>query len=104
MTRWFTLPAALSLALSGCAYHRLIVANPNPEGSLKAVDSNAFGLGAVQRRTVADCPTNLIDEVRFRQSFAEALATVVTLGLWAPARIEYRCAKTPTEEGTTDGP
>ena len=102
MSRWFTLSAAFALVLSGCAYHRLIVAEPNPEGPLKAVDSNAFGLGAVQRRTVADCPTNLIDEVRLRQSFAEALATVVTLGLWAPARLEYRCAKIPTEEGSTD--
>ena len=29
--------------------------------------------------------------------------TVLTLGLFAPARIEYRCAKVPTEEGSTSG-
>ena len=103
MIRLSVFPLVLSLALSGCAYHRVIVANPNPHGEMKSAQSNALGLGAVQRRTVAACPTNLIDEVRVRQSFGEALATVLTLGLWAPARIQYRCAKVPTEEGSTSG-
>ncbi len=92
----------VSLCLAGCATHRLVVANPNPTGEPVTVDSNAFGLGAVQRRTVADCPTNLIDEVRVRQNLAQAIATVLTLGLWMPTRIEYRCAKVPTEGGSTD--
>jgi hypothetical protein len=101
MTRLLAVPIAASLLLSGCAYHRVVVANPNPGSPWQSAQSNAFGLGAVQHRTVVNCPTNLIDEVRVRQSFGEALATVLTLGLWAPARIEYRCAKVPTAEGST---
>lgn len=103
MIRLSVFPLVLSLVLSGCAYHRLIVPNPNPQGEMKSAQSSALGLGAVQRRTVADCPTNLLDEVRVRQSLGEALVTVLTLGLFAPARIEYRCAKVPTEEGSTSG-
>lgn len=88
--------------LAGCAQHRLIVAHPNPTGEPVTVSSNAFGLGALERRTVADCPTNLLDEVRVHQNLGQALATVLTLGLWMPIRIEYRCAKVPTAVGSTD--
>jgi hypothetical protein len=88
--------------LAGCAQHRLIVAHPNPTGEPVTVSSNAFGLGTLERRTVADCPTNLLDEVRVHQNLGQALATVLTLGLWMPIRIEYRCAKVPTGVGSTD--
>ena len=102
MIRLSALPIAASLLLSGCAMHRLVVANPNPTGEPVTVDSSAFGFGALERRTVADCPTNLLDEVRVHQNLGQALATVLTLGLWMPARIEYRCAKVPTPVGSTD--
>jgi hypothetical protein len=88
--------------LAGCAQHRLIVAHPNPTGEPVTVSSNAFGFGALERRTVADCPTNLLDEVRIHQNLGQALATVLTLGLWMPVRIEYRCAKVPAVVGSTD--
>ena len=101
MSRLTVLPAAASLLLSGCAYHHLTVADPNPGSPWIGGDSNAAAFGAVQRRNVAECDTNLIDEVRVRQTLAQALATVLTLGLWMPTRIEYRCAKAPTAEGST---
>ena len=101
MTRRFVLPVAVVL-LSSCAYHRLVVANPDPGSEWKQANSVALGFGAVQRRTVAaDCPTNLIDEVRVRQSFLDSLVTVATLGLVAPAQFRYACHKADTEEGTT---
>jgi hypothetical protein len=103
MSRLTVLTAAASLLLSGCAYHRLTVADPNPGSPWIGVDSNAAGFGAIERRTVAECPTNLLDQVRVRQTFAQSLATVLTLGLWMPTRIEYRCAKAPTAEGSTEG-
>ena len=100
-------PIALVAALlltSGCVTHQLIVANPNPtDDQPPAIASNGFGFGAVQRRNVAECDTNLIDEVRVRQTFGQALATVLTLGLWMPTRIEYRCAKVPSTTGTIGG-
>lgn len=101
MSRLAILAAAASLLLGGCAYHRLTVADPNPASPWIGVNSNAAAFGAVERRTVAQCPTNLIDQVRVRQTFAQSLAAVLTLGLWMPARIEYRCAKAPTAEGST---
>jgi hypothetical protein len=92
---------SLSL-LAGCAQHRLIVARPNPTGAPHIATSNSFGWGAVQRRTVAECPTNLIDEVRVHQNLGQALASVLTLGLYMPTRIEYVCANVPSTVGSTD--
>jgi hypothetical protein len=97
-----TLLFALLLVLGGCAEHRLIVQRPNPTGAPKTVQSNAFAFGAVQRRSVAACDTNLIDEVRVHQSFGQALATVLTLGLYMPTKIEYVCANVPSPVGSTD--
>ena len=100
MMRSIACYAALSLLTCGCVTHRLTVAEPNPtDDRPPAVSSSGLGWGAVQRRTVAQCDTNLIDEVRVRQNFGQALATVLTLGAWMPVRIEYRCAKVPSAEG-----
>jgi hypothetical protein len=92
---------AVLLLLPGCAYHRLVVAQPNPpDQTYHPVDSSALGWGAFEQQSVArQCPTNLLSEVRVRTSFAEALGTVLTLGLWQPAHMEYRCAKLPTQSG-----
>ena len=88
------------LLVSACTQHRLTVANPNPTGEPIIVKSNSFA--GAQHRIVAECPTNLIDEVRVHQNALQALATVLTLGLWMPAKLEYKCAKVPTEEGSTE--
>ena len=93
---------ACTLLLSGCATHRLTVQHPNPTGESVTVNSSAFGWGAVQRRTAANCDTDILDEVRVRQNFGQALATVLTLGAWMPTTIEYRCGKVPASTGSTD--
>ncbi|HTU10222.1 MAG TPA: hypothetical protein VMG08_04920 [Allosphingosinicella sp.] len=100
MIRLLGLPLSAALLLSGCAYHRVVVPIRNETGTLQSVQSTAFA--GVTRRTEANCPTNLLNEVRVRQSFGEALVTVLTLGLVAPARVQYLCAKIPTAEGDTD--
>lgn len=102
MTRLLPVALAASLLLAGCAQHRLVVQHPNPTGEAVTVSSSAFGFGGVQRRTVAKCDTNLIDEVRVHQNLGQALGTVLTLGLWMPTTIEYRCAKRPATTGSTD--
>lgn len=93
---------AVAVLVSGCAQHRLIVPQPNPTGAPVTVKSSAFGFGAVQRRTVANCDTNIIDEVRVHQNLGQALATVLTLGIYMPATIEYVCGNAPNAEGSTD--
>ncbi len=87
--------------LCGCAQHRLIVPEPNPVGAPVTVASSAFFFGAKQPRTVAECPSNAIDEVRIHQNIGQSLINVLTLGLWMQTKIEYWCAKQPSSVGST---
>ncbi len=91
----------MALALQGCAYHRLVAASGEaPDQRYHAVESSAVGWGAIEQQNVAEqCVTNAMFEVRTRTSFLQSLATVLTLGFWQPARMEYRCAKPPVGVG-----
>jgi hypothetical protein len=99
MSRSFSLIAAV-LLVHGCAYHRLAVKNPNPaDQTYHPVNSSALAWGAAEELSIAKKCEHDMAEVRVRTSLGEALLTVVTLGFYQPARIEYRCAKKPTQEG-----
>ncbi len=93
--------AAAVFLLQGCAYHRLVVREPNPADQYyHPVSSNALAWGAVEEQRVAEkCETSLLSEVRVQTSLLQALATVLTLGFWQPSRVEYRCSKEPTGVG-----
>lgn len=100
MKRGLCLLLGMSL-LQGCAYHRLTVKVPNPaDQTYHPVNSTAVGWGAIEQQNVASaCETSLLSEVRVKTSFLQSLATVLTIGFYQPARIEYRCSKLPTGVG-----
>lgn len=91
----------LAILLSGCAYHRLVVREPNPvDQYYHPIESTAVGWGAIEQQRVADkCDTSLLSEVRVKTSLLDALTTVLTLGLVQPTHYEYRCSKAPTGVG-----
>lgn len=96
----------IALPLQACAYHQLRVTEPNGYGDFQTVHNNAFFWGAVEETKVADkCATNVIDEVRVVTSLPQALATALTLGIWMPATIKYKCGKRPIlpDEDEADG-
>ena len=43
-----------------------------------------------------------IEEIRVGRTRGQALVMVLTLGLWAPARISWRCCRPPSQSGTLD--
>jgi hypothetical protein len=43
-----------------------------------------------------------IEEIRVGRSFMQTLVTFLTLGLWAPTRISWRCARPLSQSGTLD--
>jgi hypothetical protein len=94
--------ASCLLLLAGCAEHRLVVQRPNPGGPPVTVESAAMGWGASQKRNVAECESNIIDEVRVKQNVGQALMSVLTLGFYMPTTIEYVCGNVPSEVGSTD--
>lgn len=90
------------LTLAGCAEHRLVVQQPNPRPGPTTVESAAIGWGASQKRNVADCDSNIIDEVRVKQNVGQALVSVITLGFYMPTTIEYVCGNIPSPTGSTE--
>ena len=93
---------ACVVTLAGCAEHRLVVQRPNPGTPPTEIQSAAIGWGASQKRTVANCVSNIIDEVRVKQNVGQALVSVLTLGFYMPTTIEYICGNVPSEVGNTD--
>ena len=101
MARRASVVLPLLLVLNSCAYHRLVVRNPDPADQYyHSEKSTAVGWGAIEQQRVATkCETSLLSEVRVRTSLGSALITVLTLGLVQPSEVQYRCAKRPAEEG-----
>lgn len=95
------LALAVAALANGCAYHRLVVREPNPADQYyHPVSSSAVGWGAIEEQRVADkCDTSLLSEVRVKTSFLDSLVTVLTLGFYQPAHYQYRCSKAPTGVG-----
>jgi hypothetical protein len=90
------------LILSACsAHHNLRVPEPVLGETQHRAKTKAVGWGVSEDFTVAEgCrDTNRIAEVQVRTSFWQSLASVLTLGLWQPADIRYRCGKQDTGIG-----
>ena len=78
---------------------------PDPAaGDYVAVQMNAYLWGQLQYPSpgVAQCRSGALDGVRVVTSYSQALATVLTVGLWMPVTVEYRCRKNPPQPGSTD--
>lgn len=94
----------LMLLLTSCATHRVVVPLPvtGSENASPAETSSATFWGQKTKPVKADrCRgSNALSEVRAETSFASALATVLTLGFWQPLKVQYLCAKEPTEVET----
>src|SRR5262249_42254673 len=63
----------------------------------KTVHSLFWGLVQqnVEPPTTNNCVSHGMQEVRVTTNLGYALLTVVTLGIWSPLEIEWRCAKQP---------
>lgn len=97
------------LSNQGCYHYRVSSANFDPSTGYSKKTVHSFLWGAVQKRTngidvvTADCDSlkiNKLDEVRVTTNFGYALITVVTLGIWCPVQVEWKCAKPCSRVGT----
>jgi hypothetical protein len=88
--------------VGGCAHYHVRSAEPNPGTELVSRPSNSALWGAVRDDVIPhNCQTNAIDEVRVNRNAGHALVTILTLGLWAPVDVEWRCRKPEPREGET---
>lgn len=100
----FILLLAVSAQLSSCYHYRVVASNdPATDYYTDKCVRHDFLWGAIQAPVAKadDCLTGGMAEVKVSTNFGYALATVLTLGIWSPMHIEWRCAKEqqPTDEG-----
>jgi hypothetical protein len=43
-----------------------------------------------------------IEEIAVGKTYLQVIVTVLTLGIWAPTRISWRCSRPPLQTGTLD--
>jgi len=112
-TRLHIFKVALALILTttqGCYHYRVSSANFDPSTGYQKKTVHSFFWGLAQKRTngidvVTDnCDkinVNKIDEVRVTTNLGYSLINVITLGIWSPMQVEWKCAKPAAREGTT---
>jgi hypothetical protein len=80
----------------GCYHYRVIVPQPTPATEYEKKTSHALFWGLVQDETITNnCVSNTLDEVRVTTNMGYVLVSVLTLGIWVPLEVEWRCAKAP---------
>lgn len=80
---------------SGCANYQVRMPDEDPlnkpyEGGM--MHAYVGGLWYAPQVMTADCPTKAINDVVVKRNYLYDLASVLTLGLWMPIEINYRCA------------
>lgn len=89
--------------LQGCYHYHINTSGFDPSTNYKRKTVNSFFWGLVQQNIVAsNCDSlkiNSLDEVHVKNNFGYALITVVTLGIWSPMTIEWKCSKPCPREG-----
>ncbi|HEY3233375.1 MAG TPA: hypothetical protein VGJ84_01580 [Polyangiaceae bacterium] len=90
-----------ALAFGGCYHYRVTPINsvPADEGHSRTV--HAFVWGLVQPSAEQpECQGNGAAEVTTHTNFGYALVSVITLGLWVPIELEWKCAKDRVKPAT----
>jgi hypothetical protein len=97
-SRKFLLALTITLTLNSCYTTRVATqAQAGSEVSGKTV--NSFFWGLIQNPKRVNTPicdslgVNGLAEVTVKNNFGYSLITVVTLGIWSPTRVEWKCGK-----------
>ena len=101
----------LLVGTQGCYHYRVVAAEADLEPDVyeKTVHTYVWGLVNTQKDAVisneagpnpGDCPKDYgLYDVRVTRNLGHMLATSITLGIWAPLKVEWRCTKKPSDEG-----
>lgn len=82
-----------TIILAGCAHHQVIVPISNPTGDKVRQPSTVSSLKGGMYRLVAECDTDILNEVSIHQNISQSFINIFTLGIISPIEIEYQCGK-----------
>ena len=89
----------LLIGSQGCYHYYVVADEAKEEGSTyseKTVDTYVWGLISNVATTQGLCPEGQgLYDVRVTRNLGHMVASSLTLGLWAPLKVQWRCAKRP---------
>jgi hypothetical protein len=92
---------ATVLATSGCYHYRVTPARSVPADDGHSTTLHSIAWGLVQSKAEEpECQGNGAAEVAAHTNLGYVLLGVVTLGIWVPLELEWKCAKDPVRPGT----
>lgn len=93
------LPLVASLLLLNSCYSYRIATHAQPGAEFNSVTAHSFFWGLVQNPKEITTPicdslnANGVALVQVKNNFGYSLLTVITLGIWCPMKIEWKCSK-----------
>src|SRR6201994_4765049 len=90
--------AAIPLLLSSCYSYR-VSTHAQPGAEFNSVTAHSFFWGLVQNPKEIATPicdslnANGVALVQVKNNFGYSLITVLTLGIWCPMKIQWKCGK-----------
>ena len=111
-SRYAAACTAAVFALSGCANFQITVPDSDPvrvkdqatEYQKKTMHAFFWGLVLDPQVLAAECHGQGINDVVIDRTVAHDLAGVITLGLWMPTDVGFRCKAPPTRSGVLPMP
>jgi hypothetical protein len=95
------LTLAAALAASGCYHYRVTPARSVPADDGHSTTLHSIAWGLVQSSAERpECQGNGAAEVAAHTNLGFVLLSVVTLGIWVPLELEWKCAKDPVRVET----
>jgi len=91
--------ASLFIVLTNSCYTARVATHAQAGSEVSGQTVNFFFWGALQSPKQVTTPVcdslgvNGMSEVTVRSNFGYSLITVVTLGIWSPTRLEWKCSK-----------
>lgn len=92
-----------SILVGGCATYRIqeIDSDPlRPDYQEHTLHSYFWGLEIDPQALATGCGEAGINDVEITRSYAHDLASVLSLGIWMPLDVRYRCKAPPVVGGT----
>jgi hypothetical protein len=99
----YTIFLIFLIVLQSCYHYHITTSGSDPGTNYHKKTVSSFFWGLVQQNIVAsNCDSlkiNSLDEVHVKNNFGYAVITVITLGIWSPMTIEWKCSKPCSREG-----
>ena len=89
----------LALLLNSCYTYKVATRAQAGTEVSNTITANSFFWGLVQKPAVIHTPlcdslgVNGLSEVTVKSNLGYALITVITLGIWCPVKLQWKCSK-----------